>query len=215
MEGTLVGRRRTRLSSRLAWLLLLSLAGTPDAAWCQEVPGSSRATSRPPTASGPVEPPAPEGYTIGPGDVLQIVVWKEADLTRDVVVRADGQITVPLLGDVAAARHTPEELAESIGRGLGRFVNSPRVTVGVAQASARVYVIGMVGRSGDIPLGVPLTVVQALALAGGFREFARTDSILIVGRDRSSRPFNYKKFEDGRDFSQNVVLRAGDTIVVP
>ena len=156
-----------------------------------------------------------ENYSIGPGDVLQIVVWKEAELTRDVVVRADGHITVPLLGDVAAARHSPAELAESISRGLGRFVNSPRVTVGVSQASARVYVIGQVGRSGEIPLNVPLTVVQALALAGGFREFARTDSILIVGRDSSARSFNYKKFEVGRDFSQNVVLRAGDTIVVP
>lgn len=186
-------------------VLLFGLAGASGLASGQE----------PPAASPPTDGPAVENYSIGPGDVLQIVVWKEAELTRDVVVRADGHITVPLLGDVAAARHSPEELAESISRGLGKFVNSPRVTVGVSQASARVYVIGQVGRSGEIPLNVPLTVVQALALAGGFREFARTDSILIVGRDSSARSFNYKKFEVGRDFSQNVVLRAGDTIVVP
>jgi len=186
-------------------VLLFGLVGASGLAVGQE----------PPAPSPPADGPAVESYSIGPGDVLQIVVWKEAELTRDVVVRADGHITVPLLGDVVAARHSPAELAESIGRGLGRFVNAPRVTVGVSQASARVYVIGQVGRSGEIPLNVPLTVVQALALAGGFREFARTDSILIVGRDSSARSFNYKKFEVGRDFSQNVLLRAGDTIVVP
>lgn len=200
-----MGTRAVRSAWPASLLLLFGLVGTGGLARGQD----------PAAPSPPTNAPAVESYAIGPGDVLQIVVWKEAELTRDVVVRADGHITVPLLGDVVAARQSPEELAESISRGLGRFVNSPRVTVGVGQASARVYVIGQVGRSGEIPLNVPLTVVQALALAGGFREFARTDSILIVGRDSSARPFNYKKFEVGRDFSQNVLLRAGDTIVVP
>jgi polysaccharide export outer membrane protein len=86
----------------------------------------------------------------------------------------------------------------------------------VGQAlSARVYVIGQVVRSGEISLAVPLTVVQALALSGGFKEFARSDSIVIVGRDRSSKPFNYKRFEVGRNLEQNVLLRSGDTVVVP
>jgi polysaccharide export outer membrane protein len=153
---------------------------------------------------------------VGPGDVLQVVVWKEPELTRDVLVRSDGRATLPLLGDVDAAGRTPGQLADQIARGLGRFVTSPQVTVGVSQAlSARVYVIGQVVRSGEIPLSVPLTVVQALALSGGFKEFAKTDSILVVSRDRVVTPFNYKRFEAGRDLEQNVTLQAGDTIVVP
>jgi polysaccharide export outer membrane protein len=163
-----------------------------------------------------VSPDRPEGYTIGPGDTLQVVVWKEPELTRDVLVRIDGRATLPLLGDIEAAGRTPKELAEGIANNLSRFVNSPRVTVGISQAtSARVYVIGQVVRSGEIPLSVPLTVVQALALSGGFKEFARTDSILVVGRDREVTPFNYKRFEAGRSLEQNVSLKPGDTVVVP
>jgi polysaccharide biosynthesis/export protein len=180
---------------------------------------SATATPADPTPGGTSRENAPgptEGYRVGPGDLLQIVVWKEAELTRDALVRIDGRITVPLVGDVEAAGRTPKQLSEEIGRTLARFVTSPQVTVGVGQAmSARVYVIGQVARSGEISLAVPLTVVQALALSGGFKEFARSDSILVVGRDRSSRSFNYKRFEAGRDLEQNVLLRSGDTIVVP
>jgi polysaccharide export outer membrane protein len=157
-----------------------------------------------------------EAYSVGPGDQLQIVVRKEPELTRDVVVRPDGRITVPLLGDIDAAGKTPAELADEITRGLARFVNAPRVTVGVGQAvSARVFVIGQVNRAGEVSLTTPLTVVQALALAGGFREFAKRESILVVGRDRKVRTFNFKKFESGQDLDSNVVLRPGDTVVVP
>jgi polysaccharide export outer membrane protein len=193
------------MPSFLGLLLALGLDPGPVAGQTQKPAGPAA------TGVGPTE-----GYKVGPGDMLQIVVWKEPELTRDALVRMDGRITVPLLGDVDASGRTPKQLAEEIARGLGRFVTSPQVTVGVSQAmSARIYVIGQVVRSGEIPLSVPLTVVQALALSGGFKEFAHTDSIIIVGHDRSSRPFNYKKFEVGRDLEQNVVLRAGDTIVVP
>lgn len=182
------------------------------------LPGVVEAQAQKPGMAQPatVAPDRMEGYTIGPGDLLQVVVWKEPELTRDVLVRIDGRATLPLLGDIEAAGRTPEQLAEGITRGLSRFVNTPRVTVGISQAtSARVYVIGQVVRSGEIPLSVPLTVVQALALSGGFKEFARTDSILIVGRDRDVTPFNYKRFEAGRELQQNVSLKPGDTIVVP
>jgi polysaccharide export outer membrane protein len=155
-------------------------------------------------------------YKIGPGDVLQIVVWKEPELTRDVLVRADGWLTLPLLGEIEAAGRTPRQLTDELTRGLSRFLTAPQVTVGVGQATrARVYVIGQVVRSGEIPLSFPLTVVQALALSGGFREFARTDAILVVSRDRDVTSFNYKKFEAGRDLVQNVALQPGDIIVVP
>lgn len=158
-------------------------------------------------------------YLIGPGDLLQIFVWKEPDLTRDVTVRLDGRITVALLGDVEAAGRTPQLLGEELAKSLSKFLETPRVTVGVAQAnSTRFYVVGQVGKPGDFPMSGRTTVLQGLALAGGFREFAKTDSIVIVRQDRSGQvviPINYKKLEDGKDISQNIVLRPGDTIVVP
>jgi polysaccharide export outer membrane protein len=156
-------------------------------------------------------------YTIGPADVLQIIVWKEPELTRDVTVRFDGMITIPLLGDVPAAGRTPGAVAEALTSGLQRFIQTPRVTVGIAQAmSARFYVVvGQVGRSGEFPLSGRTTVLQALALAGGFRDFAKTDDIVLVRQDQTVVPVNYKRIADGKDTSQNVVLRPGDTLVVP
>jgi polysaccharide export outer membrane protein len=180
----------------------------------------------PALGSGAVQTPAkadrPEQkleYLIGPGDVLQIFVWKEADLTKEVTVRLDGRVTVPLLGDVDAAGRSPQQLSEELAKSLGKFLESPRVTVGVSQAnSTRFYVVGLVGKPGEFPLSGRTTFLQGLALAGGFRDFAKTDSILIIRQERSGQnviPVNYKKIEDGKDVSQNVPLRPGDTIVVP
>ena len=156
------------------------------------------------------------GYVIGPADVLQIIVWKEPDLSRPVTVRFDGMVTFPLLGDILAAGRTPAQLAASLTEGLRRFVESPRVTVGLEQAnSARLYVLGQVNKSGEFPLGAPTTVLQALALAGGFKDFAKTDAIVIVRRDQSVVPVNYKRIADGKDAAQNILLLPGDTVVVP
>jgi polysaccharide biosynthesis/export protein len=158
----------------------------------------------------------PAGYAIGPADVLQITVWKEPELTREVTVRFDGMITVPLVGDVQAAGRTPGQLAESLAKSLERFVEVPRVTVSVGKAnSARFFVVGQVTRSGEFPLSGPTTVLQALALAGGFKEFAKTDGIVIIRQDQTVVPVNYKRIADGKDVTQNVVLAPGDTVVVP
>lgn len=156
------------------------------------------------------------GYIVGPSDILQITVWKEPDLTSPVTVRIDGMITVPLLGDVQAAGRTPSQLADTLAEGLKQYVEAPRVTVGVSQTnSARFYVLGQVTKSGEFPMSGPTTVLQALALAGGFRDFAKTDNIVIVRRDQTVVPVNYKRITDGRDLSQNVLLLPEDTIVVP
>jgi len=156
------------------------------------------------------------GYIVGPSDILQITVWKEPDLTSPVTVRIDGMITVPLLGDVQAAGRTPSQLADTLTEGLKQYVETPRVTVGVNQTnSARFYVLGQVTKSGEFPMSGPTTVLQALALAGGFRDFAKTDNIVIVRRDQTVVPVNYKRITDGRDLSQNVLLLPEDTIVVP
>ena len=167
--------------------------------------------SRTPTTSGGGAP-----YRIGVGDVLRVNVWKEPELTLDVTVRLDGMITTPLLGDVPAAGRAPRELAEALTAELDRFIERPRVTVTVSQAtSARVYVVGQMVRPGEFPLIGRMTVLKALALAGGFKEFARPEGIVIVREDQTVLPFNYKRVTDGKDVSQNVLLAAGDTIVVP
>jgi polysaccharide export outer membrane protein len=158
-------------------------------------------------------------YRIGAGDTLQVFVWKEPDLTRDVVVRIDGKISLPLLGDVQAAGITPGELADELGRLLKKFVGSPVVTVGVNHpTSTRFFVLGMVAKSGEFPMSGPTTVVQALALAGGLREYAKADAILVLRQEGTTPrfiPVNYKRLESGRDGAQNILLQPGDTVLVP
>jgi polysaccharide export outer membrane protein len=158
-------------------------------------------------------------YRIGAGDVLQLFVWKEPDLSRDITVRFDGKVTVPLLGDVEAAGRTPQQLGEELSRSLGRFLAAPQVTLGVSQSnSARFHVLGQVGRPGDFPLSRRITVLQALAIAGGFKEFAKTDSIVIIRQDgdaETALSFNYKRVEGGKDLSQDILIHPGDTILVP
>lgn len=170
-------------------------------------------------AAPPAAVPAEEPYTIGPGDVLQVFVWKEPELTRDVTVRLDGRMTLPLLGDVVAAGRTPAELSSELSKQLARFLDTPMVTLGVAQAtSARVYVLGQVMRPGTFPLTGRTTVLQALALAGGLREFVKPDRILVIREEpglRAPLVVNYKRLEAGSDIAQNIVLKAGDTVLVP
>jgi len=175
------------------------------------------AAAETPAAKPPGRPVnAPPSYVIGLGDVLRISVWKEPDLTLDVTVRQDGMITMPLLGDIRAAGRGPADLAAALATELKRFMEQPRVTVTVSQAnSARVYVVGQMVRPGEFPLVGRMTVLKALALAGGFKEYAKPDSIVIVREDQSVLPFNFKRVAEGKDVSQNVLLSAGDTIVVP
>jgi polysaccharide export outer membrane protein len=186
------------------------------------VVGSAIAQERPPepvpseTTKPPEEAAKRPGYVVGPGDVLRIVVWKEPDLTQDVTVRVDGIITIPLLGDVQAVGREPSELAASLTKEFERFIENPRVTVAVTLAtSARIYVVGQMVKPGEFPLSGRMTVIQALALAGGFKEFAKPEGIVIVRRDQTVIPVNYKRIADGKDVAQNVLLAAGDTVVVP
>jgi polysaccharide export outer membrane protein len=153
------------------------------------------------------------------GDVLQLFVWKEPDLSKDVTVRGDGKVTVPVLGDIEAANKTPAELAATLTKLYLKYLAAPQVTVAVLQPTvARFYVLGQVSRPGDFVLNGRTTVLQGLALAGGFREFAKSDEIVIIRREGGrevSTPFNYKRVQQGKDLTQNFVLRPGDTILVP
>jgi polysaccharide export outer membrane protein len=161
-------------------------------------------------------PPPAQAYRIGSGDRLQLVVWREPELTRELVVRIDGFVTVPLIGDVKAVGLTPAELSSAIQKKLAQFVSNPSVTVGVLAAqSAQFFVVGKVARPGAYPLDKPIRFLHALALAGGFLEFAKTERILVFRGGGRAIPLNYKKLESGDGVADNIALEAGDTVVVP
>lgn len=158
-------------------------------------------------------------YVIGAQDVLNISVWKDPELTQTVPVRPDGKISMPLLNDIQAAGLTPNQLKGQITDGLKKFMTDPIVTVIVAQInSQRVYITGEVTKAGAYPLLPGMTILQALSSAGGFTNFANTKRIYmfrVVNGKRVVFPFNYRDVIHGKNTGQNVVLEAGDTIVVP
>jgi polysaccharide biosynthesis/export protein len=158
-------------------------------------------------------------YVIGGQDVLDISVWKEAELTRTVPVRPDGRISLPLLNDVQAAGLTPTQLAEQLTESLKKFVTNPQVTVIVTQInSQRIYILGEVTRAGAYPLLPNMTILQGLSSAGGFTLFANLKKIYMFRTENGKQvkyPFNYKDVISGKASDENLVLKAGDTIVVP
>jgi len=158
-------------------------------------------------------------YVIGPEDVLNINVWKETDISRSVPVRPDGKISLPLLNDVQAAGLTPQQLANSIRDGLKKFMADPEVTVIVSAVnSRRVYILGEVAHPGAFPLTSGMTVLQALASAGSFTQFANLKAIYVLRNESGKQvkhPFNYKAVVKGQHQEQNLELKPGDTIVVP
>lgn len=202
-----------------SWALVLCLAlGSlvwPAALGRAAEPGApQQAAAKPGETAAPASPGLPE-YKIGSGDVLRLFVWKEEDLTQTVTVRVDGRITVPLLGDIVAVGKTSMDLGREIGTALSRFVENPLVTMIVAQAtSARFFAIGEVKSAGPHPIAGGMTLVQALALCGGFGQFAKKDEILVI-RESQSFKVNYDRIEDGSDLAQNLLLQSGDTIIVP
>ena len=159
------------------------------------------------------------GYLIGPEDLLEISVWKEEALQREVLVRPDGWLTFPLAGHVRAAGTTVGALQREITRRLKKYISDPVVTVSVKSvAGYKIYVIGQVGRSGEYTVGHNADVMQALALAGGLTSFAAENKIKILRRERGKRlviNFDYGQAKLGRDLKQNIILKRGDVVVVP
>ena len=159
-------------------------------------------------------------YTIGVTDVLKISVWKNPELSVDVPVRADGMISVPLIDDVQAEGLAPQELKEVITRELSEFITAPDVTIIVLQMNSRfVSVIGEVAQEVRVPLTRDLRVLEAIAIAGGFSTFADRSDVRIVRRNidgsESEYRFDYSAYIRGRAPRTNIVLQAGDTIIVP
>jgi polysaccharide export outer membrane protein len=158
-------------------------------------------------------------YVIGAQDVLDINVWKEPDVSRTVPVRPDGKISLPLLNDVQAAGLTPAQLAAQVTDSLKKYVTNPQVTVIVTVInSQRVYILGEVTRPGAFPLIPGMSVLQALSSAGGFTQFAKVKSIFVRRFENGKEekfPFNYREVIGGKKPEQDILLKAGDTIVVP
>lgn len=176
--------------------------------------------AKPPAAKPPVKAATEDpNYMIGAQDVLDISVWKEPELTLSVPVRPDGKISIPLLNDVQAAGLTPTQLAMRITTDLKKFVTNPQVTIIVTQInSQRIYILGEVNRAGAYPLLPQMTMLQALSSAGGFTQFANLKKIYMFRVEDGKQvkyPFNYKDVVNGKRPDENVILRAGDTLVVP
>ena len=185
--------------------------------WIGGLPAGAQNAPKP---NQPVLPASqvPATYVIGPNDVLLVSVWKEPDLTNTLPVRPDGMISLPLLSDVQAAGLTPTQLAASITEKLKQYVTEPHVTVVVTQInSQRIYVTGEVQHTGAMNLLPDMTVLQALASAG-FTQFAHTKGIYVLRTQHGEQrkiAVNYNKLVKGGNMDQNIILKPGDTIVVP
>jgi polysaccharide biosynthesis/export protein len=174
------------------------------------------AASQPPAPAGtPTEP-----YTVKPGDMLSIAVWKEPDLQGPVLVRPDGSFSFPLAGQIDARNRTVAELQQTVTDRLKKFISDPVVTVSVAEVKGnKVYVLGQVNRPGEFIVNPRVDVMQALSMAGGTTAFAALGEITILRRldngQQQSLPFRYADVARGRNLQQNILLQAGDVVVVP
>jgi len=178
---------------------------------------AKRAADAPPVMPAGVL--APGDYTIGPDDVLSIVFWREKDMTTDVTVRPDGKITLPLVNDVTAAGLRPDQLRAIITEESAKFIEDPAVTVIVKKINSRkVFITGQVEKPGLYDLIAPTTVIQFIAIAGGLKEFANRKDIVIMrneGGKSATYPFDYEAIVKRTKLDQNILLRPGDTVVVP
>lgn len=157
----------------------------------------------------------PKTFQIGAEDILAVQVWRENDISRQVIVRPDGKITMPLIGEVQASEVTPDDLAKNLTEAYSKYLNNPQITVSVlAVNSKKFFITGEVNRAGSYPLAVPTRVLEALSGAGGFRDFANTKKIIILRKGERIK-FNYKDVIKGKNMDQNILLENGDYIIVP
>jgi polysaccharide export outer membrane protein len=168
--------------------------------------------------AAPVAPPEP-AYRIGPEDILEISVWKEEGLKKDVLVRPDGGLSFPLVGDLQAAGRTVEELRAELAKRLEKFIPDPVVSVLLQKVvSNKIYVIGRVAKPGDFPAGRYVDVLQALSMAGGLTPFADEKDIKVLRREGGAQRlhrFDFKAVSRGENLEQNIRLQGGDVVVVP
>jgi polysaccharide export outer membrane protein len=170
--------------------------------------------------TGNAAPPADAPYTVKPGDTLQVSVWKEPDLQGPVLVRPDGAFSFPLAGQMDARNKTVQELQQELTSRLKKYISDPVVTVSIQEIKGnKVYVIGQVQKPGDFIVNPRVDVMQALSMAGGTTPFAALGDITILRRtdtgQQQALPFHYTEVLHGKNLNQNIMLQAGDVVVVP
>lgn len=219
---------RQKLQYALALLICISVSVALSA---QAQGGSSPSESSPSSApvsaqanaadSGQAQSAAHDNsYVIGATDMLSINVWKEPDVSRVIPVRSDGKISLPLAGEIQASGKTPLQLEKEITEKLKTYISDPEVTVMVQESKSQKFnILGQVVKPGAYPLTSTTTVLDAIALAGGFKDFAKKKSIYVLRKKSSGEPeripFNYKDVISGKNPSQNIPLQSEDTIIVP
>jgi polysaccharide biosynthesis/export protein len=160
-----------------------------------------------------------DAYFLQAGDVIELLVWKEPDLSREILIGPDGFISIPLIGAVEAKNKSLDGLRLEIKNRLAAVVNEPSVNISLrAVAGSKIFILGKVARPGEYPLTQPVDVLQALSKAGGITPYADASDIKIIrrtGPDQAVIRFNYNQIERGRHLEQNVILASGDTILVP
>ena len=225
-KGKGVGLVRGRMSYARVFVVTMSIFAS-TALMAQSGSEPSTPTAGRPAAAQPaqnVEASAAKAhdnsFVIGNDDVLAINVWKEPDVSRSIPVRSDGKISLPLVGEVQATGRTPLKLEEEIAARLKNYIAEPEVTVIVQQINSQKFnILGMVNKPGSYVISNSATVLDAIALAGGFRDFAKQKSIYILRQDadgsQTRLPFNYKEVVKGKNSGQNIKLQPRDTIVVP
>ena len=164
--------------------------------------------------------PNDENFIIGNDDVLAISVWKESELTKSVPVRSDGKISLPLVGEIQATGRTPLQLEQDITEKLKNFITTPEVTVIVEKVNSRKFnMLGEINKAGEFPLTASTTIMDAIAMGGGFKDFAKKSGMYILRKGPDGREirinFNYKEFIKGKNPGQNIMIEPNDTIIVP
>lgn len=209
------------MSARRITTVLALLAFLCIGVWAQSDPASATAKqAEGKSGEGSRAAHSDSSYVIGANDVLAINVWKEPDISRSVPVRSDGKISLPLVGELQAGGQTPKQLEIEIAKRLASYISEPEVTVIVTDSkSQKINIMGMIARPGAFLLTSPTTILDAIAMAGGFKDFAKQKSIYVLRQapdgTQQRIPFNYKDVIKGKNPEQNVRLQAGDTVVVP
>jgi polysaccharide export outer membrane protein len=179
------------------------------------------ASGAPAAATAPAAgvPEVPPDYVIGPDDVLAVVFWRDKDLSGEVIVRPDGMISLPLMNDIQAAGLTPEQLRDQVTEAASKFVEEPNATVVVKAINSRkVFIMGNVGKPGPYPMSASMNVMQFIAFAGGLLEYADSKNITIMRQENGKTryyKFNYRDVLNQKNIAQNILLKPGDTVVVP
>lgn len=194
--------------------------GDSQAAKTSQSEAGSGAESQQPTPADAAVKPHDNSYTIGNTDVLTINVWSEPEISRSLPVRSDGRISLPLVGEIEAAGKTPLQLEQVIAARLKKYISNPEVTVMVEQINSEKFnILGMVQRPGSYPLTLRTTVLDAIAEAGGFRDFAKQKKVYVLRQSANGSeariPFNYKDVIKGKHPEENVRLQPNDTVVIP